>query len=217
MASSLTQLAQAAMFFAAAFPAIVLHEVSHGYAARLLGDPTAERAGRLSLNPLRHVDPFGTLLLPALLALAGWPVFGYAKPVPINPHFFKNYRWGMLLTGLAGPATNFVIAVVAGLAFRLLAPLGPMQSGVGALVVSYLYFLVYVDLLLMFFNLIPIPPFDGSRVLPVFLSDRAMQVYAQVERYGFIIILALLWFGGNIVGTYFSITVDPLLRLIVGG
>lgn len=215
MSSGVTSLVRTALFFAAAFPAIILHEISHGYVARLLGDPTAERAGRLSLNPIRHIDPFGTLILPALLALAGWPIFGYAKPVPINPYFFKNYRWGMLLTGLAGPTTNFVLAVLAGLAFRVLDPL--IVSGPGALAVSYLFFFTQVNLVLMFFNLIPIPPFDGSRVLPVFLSDNAMRVYAQVERYGFLIILALLWFGGNVVERYFAVTVDPLLRLILGG
>lgn len=204
------------MFFLAAFPAIVFHEVAHGYVAFALGDPTAKRAGRLSLNPFVHVDPFGTVIMPALLALAGWPVFGYAKPVPINPYFFRNHRVGMMLTGLAGPATNLVFAVVTGLAVRFLAPLPAMQSGVASLVLLYLFFLARVNLVLMFFNLIPIPPFDGSRVLPLFLTDNGMRVYAQVERYGFVIILALLYFGGGIVGSYFAYTVTPLLRLIVG-
>ncbi len=97
-------------------PAIVLHEVSHGYVSYRLGDPTAKMRGRLSLNPIKHVDPFGTVLLPLLLWACGAPIFGYAKPVPINPNYYKDYRKGMMLTGLAGPTTNLVMAFVAGLA-----------------------------------------------------------------------------------------------------
>jgi Zn-dependent protease len=216
---ALSELAQGAMFFAAALPAIVFHEVAHGWVSNLLGDPTAKQAGRLSFNPLRHIDPIGTLLLPALLIMANFPAFGYAKPVPINPHFYKDYRWGMLLTGLAGPATNLVFAVVAGGLFRLgmLVPETAGAPGIAfSLLVTYLFFLAQVNLVLMFFNLIPIPPFDGSRIIPVFLSDGGMRVYAQLERYGFVIIFAILWLGRGVVGAYFSYTVTPLLRLVTG-
>jgi Zn-dependent protease len=203
-------------FFVVAIPAIVFHEVAHGYVAHRLGDPTAKMLGRLSLNPIKHIDLFGTILMPAMLALAGLPVFGYAKPVPIDPRNFKNFRWGMLWTGLAGPATNLALATGAGVIVRAMNLLGLHGSAYGSAVELVLYLFAEVNLVLMFFNLIPIPPFDGSRVLPVFLSDSAMRVYAQVERYGFLIILGLLWFGRGIVGMYFAATVDPLLRLLTG-
>jgi len=109
-------------------PAIVLHELSHGYVSYRLGDPTAKMQGRLSLNPIKHMDPFGTVLLPLLLWFSGAPVFGYAKPVPINPGYYKDYRKGMMLTGLAGPAANLTLAFVAGMASRVVA-LGPLATG----------------------------------------------------------------------------------------
>jgi Zn-dependent protease len=207
---------QTVLFFIVAIPAIVFHEVAHGYVADRLGDPTARMSGRLSLNPIKHVDLFGTILMPALLALAGMPVFGYAKPVPINPHNFKNYRWGMLWTGLAGPATNLILAAGAGIVVRALGILGLSGNAYGSALTLVLYLFADINLVLMFFNLIPIPPFDGSRVLPVFLSDSAMRAYAKVEQYGFIIIFAILYLGRGVVGAYFAITVEPLLRLFTG-
>ncbi len=204
------------IFFAVAIPAIVFHEVAHGYVADRLGAPTAKMLGRLTLNPLKHVDLFGTILMPAMLALAGLPVFGYAKPVPIDPNNFKNFRWGMLWTGLAGPSTNLVLAAVSGLVVRAMMFAGVPATAYGEALTLILYRFAEINLVLMFFNLIPIPPFDGSRVLPVFLNDAALRVYAQVERYGFFIILGLLYFGQGIVGAYFAFTVDPLLRLFTG-
>lgn len=210
-------------------PAIVLHEVSHGYVSYRLGDPTAKMKGRLSLNPVKHVDPFGTVLLPLLLWFSGAPIFGYAKPVPINPNYYKDYRKGMLLTGLAGPATNLTLAVVAGLLVRMLIPLGDMTNGaqidptftVLGWVVYALYFFAQINLVLMFFNLIPIPPLDGSRVLPVFLSDKALMKYHQVEQYGILIFFGLLLLLPRILGfspisAYFDLTVYPILSLLTG-
>ena len=203
--------------FALILPAIVLHEVSHGYVAYLLGDQTAKRAGRLTLNPVKHIDPFGTLLLPALLLLVsgGQYAFGYAKPVPVNPNNFSDYRKGFFLTALAGPTTNLTLAFLSGLGFRLL-------DGSGTLAMLLLYF-AQMNLVLMFFNLIPIPPLDGSRVIPLFLSDSAMQKYHEVERYGFAILMVVLWGIPQLtngafdpIDTYFSLTVDPLLRLFTG-
>ena len=202
--------------FVVAIPAIVFHEVAHGYVASRLGDPTARLAGRLSLDPLRHVDPFGTILLPALLAFAGLPVFGWAKPVPIDPRNFRDPRWGMLWTGLAGPATNLVLAAVAGLVLRAMTLAGLGGTAWGSSAALLLYLFAQINLVLLFFNLIPIPPFDGSRALPVLLSDAAMAVYARVERWGFFLVLALLWFGQGLVRAYFSVTVSPLLRLLTG-
>lgn len=210
-------------------PAIVLHEVSHGYVSYRLGDPTAKMKGRLSLNPVKHVDPFGTVLLPLLLWFSGAPIFGYAKPVPINPNYYKDYRKGMLLTGLAGPTTNLTLAVAAGLLVRMLIPLGDLATGsqidasFTALgwVVYALYFFAQINLVLMFFNLIPIPPLDGSRVLPIFLSDKALMKYHQVEQYGILIFFGLLLLLPRILGfspisAYFDITVYPILSLLTG-
>ena len=210
-------------------PAIVLHEVSHGYVSYRLGDPTAKMKGRLSLNPVKHVDPFGTVLLPLLLWFSGAPVFGYAKPVPINPGYYKDYRKGMMLTGLAGPTTNLTLALVAGLLVRFLLPLGDLATGSQVdptftplgWVVYALYFFAQINLVLMFFNLIPIPPLDGSRVLPIFLSDKALMKYHQVEQYGILIFFGLLLLlprilGFSPIGAYFDITVYPILRLFTG-
>lgn len=209
-------------------PAIVLHEVSHGYVSYKLGDPTAKSRGRLSLNPIKHMDPWGTVVLPAMLWLAGAPVFGYAKPVPIDPRYYRDYRKGMFLTGLAGPATNLTLALVAGTVVRLLSR-GVLVTGTEAAPVVTLlgwvwyalYYFAQLNLVLMFFNLIPIPPLDGSRVLPLFLSDRALGKYHQFERYGilvFFVVVLLLpnYLGIDPLGWYFDYTVAPLLRLFTG-
>ena len=206
-------LAQIAWRFGLLVPAIVIHEVSHGWAAYALGDTTAKDKGRLSLNPIRHIDPWGTILLPLLMvAILGFG-FGYAKPVPVNPYRFKDYRKGMFLTGIAGPASNLVLAMLSGVVFRLV--------GGGGLLGLSLYYFALMNLVLMFFNLIPLPPLDGSRVLPLFLSDRAMDTYHSIERYGFLIILVALWvlpsyLGIDPLGWYFGATVYPLLGLFTG-
>lgn len=210
-------------------PAIVLHEVAHGWVSYRLGDPTAKLRGRLSLNPARHVDPFGTVLLPLLLWAGGMPVFGYAKPVPIDPRYYRDYRRGVFLSGLAGPVTNLSLAALAGLAVRLLIAGGDAlaaSASDGALtalswVFYAFYFFAQINLVLMFFNLIPIPPLDGSRVLPLFLSDRALRSYHEFERYGILIFFAALMLlprvvGFSVLGAYFDVTVAPLLRLLTG-
>jgi Zn-dependent protease len=204
---------QIAWRFGLLVPAIVIHEVSHGWAAYALGDTTAKDKGRLSLNPIRHIDPWGTILLPLLMvAILGFG-FGYAKPVPVNPYRFKDYRRGMFLTGIAGPASNLVLAMLSGLLFRLV--------GGGGMLGLALFYFALMNLVLMFFNLIPLPPLDGSRVLPLFLSDRAMETYHSIERYGFLIILVALWvlpsyLGIDPLGWYFGATVYPLLGLFTG-
>jgi Zn-dependent protease len=210
-------------------PAIVLHEVSHGYVSYRLGDPTAKMRGRLTLNPIKHMDPFGTVLLPLLLWASGAPVFGYAKPVPINPNYYKDYRKGMMITGLAGPVTNLALALIAGLIVRFLTLTGALAYGsvsegtlgvLGWILYGFYYF-AQINLVLMFFNLIPIPPLDGSRVLPLFLSDRALQTYHQVEQYGILIFFGLLMVLPRILpfsplGWYFNLTVRPLMALFTG-
>jgi Zn-dependent protease len=212
------------IMFAVVVPSIVLHEVAHGLMAYRLGDPTAKEAGRLSLNPIKHVDPFGTVLLPLLLSFtAGWAI-GYAKPVPINPRYFPDYRRGMALTGLAGPATNAVLAIVAALGARA-AEAALVVTGAAWLewVWLVLFFLARINLVLIFFNLIPIPPLDGSRIIPLFLNHNGLTWYHRVEQYGIPIVLILAvglpWLTNGAIDPidiYFGYTVDPLIKLLVG-
>jgi len=168
--------------------AITLHETAHGYVAYRLGDPTAHSAKRLTLNPLAHIDPFGTVLLPLFLALTGAPVFGWAKPVPFNPGYFKDPQKGTMLVGAAGPATNLVVAVLAGMLYRALPVLPPIPR-------AFLELLCIVNVYLAVFNMIPIPPLDGSRVVVGFLPPHLVRAYLSIERYGFLIIFGLLWLG----------------------
>jgi Zn-dependent protease len=201
--------------FALIIPAIVFHEVAHGYAALALGDTTAKDAGRLSLNPIKHVDPWGTILLPLLMISLFGAGFGYAKPVPVNPYRFRgDKRMGMFLTGIAGPVANLSMAAVAGIVVRFSGGLDNI-IGMGA------YLFALVNLVLMFFNLIPLPPLDGSRVLPLLLPDSAMEAYHKWERYGFFILIGVLWlvpsiFNVDPIGAYFEVTVYPILKLVTG-
>ena len=214
----MTEIASFFFRFLFLLPAIICHEVAHGYAAYLLGDPTARNAGRLTLWPHKHIDPFGTILLPVLLLLGNSRVvFGYAKPVPVNPRYFEDHRMGMLITGVSGPAANLALAAGAGLLFRMLPPatgvrfLGEIttfQDGI-------LYF-VYLNLLLLFFNLIPLPGLDGSRVVQRFLSPEALRTYLHLERYTILILFGFLFFFPQVVNAYFRFTVDPLLTLFTG-
>lgn len=172
------------IFIALLIVAVILHELSHGLVARRLGDRTAEAAGRLTLNPIPHIDPFGSVLLPALLALSGAPVFGWAKPVPVSPRAFARPTEGMALTALAGPVTNLGLALIAG---RILVP---VTSGFAA---DLAWAFGVVNVVLAIFNLLPIPPLDGSRMVPLFLGERGRATYARVEPYGFLILFALLF------------------------
>lgn len=171
--------------------AIVVHEVAHGYAALKVGDETARDAGRLSLNPVRHLDPVGTVLVPFFLIYAGSPVvFGWARPVPVDPGRFKSFRLGLFLTSFAGPFSNFVLAAVFGTFYRINAYF--LGSAFWA---AFSFYGVIISLVLGFFNLIPVPPFDGSGIISSMLPKRAIVEYNKVGKYGFIIVLALLFFG----------------------
>ncbi len=165
--------------------ALVFHEVAHGYVAYLLGDPTAKTQGRLTLNPFRHLDPLGTLAF-------FFVQFGWARPVPVNPRFFRNPRKGMMYTALAGPGINFTLAAVFALAFHMLAGFG--VSGASSLY-AITYFGVFVNLILGAFNLLPIPPLDGSNVVAYFLPSRAAYKYLSLSRYGFIILIGIILLG----------------------
>ena len=175
--------------------AIVFHEVAHGWMARALGDPTAAEAGRLSLNPLRHVDPFGTIILPGLLKLTGAPVFGWAKPVPVDFRRLRNPRWGMVAVAAAGPAVNFVLAAVAAIGLGLLVRATDFaaEPGLAALFLAdNLRNFLIVNLFLGAFNLLPIPPFDGSRIVMGLLPAPLARVYGKIEPYGLIVVFAIL-------------------------
>ncbi|HIR02054.1 MAG TPA: site-2 protease family protein [Candidatus Aveggerthella stercoripullorum] len=204
-------------------PAIVFHEMAHGFAAWRLGDPTAKRQGRLSVNPLNHIDPFGTVILPGIMMLAGGPVFGYAKPVPYNPSYFKNPKTGDVIVGLAGPLANLLMAVLAAVVSWLLYPTA--QSLVlGNEVFLYFYALflpmfALINLYLMFFNLIPIPPLDGSSIIALFVPRKYMRQYYQVQRYAFPILMVVLvllpyLFHVNPVGAYLDVTAGTVANLL---
>lgn len=167
---------------------VVVHEVSHGYVAYALGDPTAKYAGRLTLNPLKHLDPFGSFLLPALTYLLGGFIFGWAKPVPYNPYNLKNQRWGPALVGGAGPASNIVIALIFGLTLRF------GQWPVYSAFAQALSLIVFINLLLAIFNLIPVPPLDGSKILFAFVGRIWPELEYFMERWGFAVLIFFIFF-----------------------
>lgn len=180
--------------------AITCHEAAHGFAAWRLGDPTAKIAGRLTFNPIRHVDPVGTVIFPLLLVLIKSPfLFGWAKPVPVNPRYFQNPVQGMMLVSLAGPGTNFALAVVFALIFHALIFLAVLLGGSGLNVIEPLVLMarygVIINLILGIFNLLPIPPLDGAKILAGFLPDEGVRMVYGFERYGFIVIILLLMTG----------------------
>lgn len=169
---------------------IILHEVAHGYTAYRFGDPTAKNAGRLTLNPVKHVDPLGSVVLPLMLVLLKSPfIFGWAKPVPFNPSYFDNPRKGIFWVALAGPSANFALA---GFFYILLAMLQPLPGDILAL---FLLYGILINVILGMFNLFPIPPLDGSKVLAVLLPGRLAGQYMRLEKYGFIIIILLIFTG----------------------
>ena len=179
--------------FAALIPAIMIHEIAHGYAALRCGDPTARDAGRLSFNPLRHIDPFMSVILPAMLVLSGSNViFGGAKPVPIDLRRCRDPMKAYWVTAIAGPASNLAQAVAGALLFHGLVRVLPDAAFSGYL----LYFLmsyVVTNAVLMVFNLVPVPPLDGSRVVTVLLPPSVRWRYAALGRWGMFIVFALLW------------------------
>ena len=169
------------------FSAIIIHEYMHGWTAYKLGDPTAKNAGRLTLNPLAHIDPIGTLLLPLMLRIMGSPIlFGWAKPVPVNYHNLKNPKRDMVWVGLAGPAANFICAIILSIILKTRMPF---------FIYRILELGIVINLVLAIFNLIPVPPLDGSRILTGLLPYEQAIRYNRIERYGFIIIMALLFMG----------------------
>ena len=186
---------------------VVVHEVSHGYAAFLLGDPTAKNQGRLTLNPIRHLDLFGSILIPAFLVItnAGF-LFGWAKPVPYNPYNLRNQKWGEAIVAVAGPASNIFIALVFGLLIRFGAEfLSPAFLNISAI-------LVLINLMLAVFNLVPIPPLDGSKILFAFLPYHMQRFRMMLEQYGFVVVLIFIFFLSGFLAPIMSF----LFSLITG-
>jgi len=196
---------------------IIVHEVAHGYAANSLGDPTARLAGRLTLNPLPHIDPMGSIVIPALLTLTGSPIlFGWAKPVPYNPYNLKDQRWGETLVAVAGSATNILLAIIFGLVVRFGA-----SAGLDTMALSLAATIAFVNLFLGLFNLIPFPPLDGftalRSVLPWHLSSRLLRLEASLRNAGTLsLIFFLLIFSYVFAGPFYTLVVW-IFGLITGG
>ena len=189
---------------------VIMHELAHGYVAFSLGDPTAKYAGRLTLNPIKHLDLFGSIILPLLLFLAGSPfLFGWAKPVPINPYNFSDKKYGDIKVSLAGPASNFILAIVFGLILRFL----PSQILAGnegiAIALGYI---VAINIWLGLFNLIPIPPLDGSWILFSFFPAGMERIKFFLRQYGIVVLVLLILFGGSL---WFAL-ISVIFQLITG-
>lgn len=208
-----------AVVFIPAYLGIILHEVGHGWAALKEGDPTAKFMGRLTLNPLPHFDVLGLVVF-IVTSLSGGFVFGWAKPVPVDPRNFRSPRRGMLTVSLAGPGTNFVLAVLCAAILKLLLIVVPsialMATPTETFVVSALLAGVQINLCLAFFNLLPVPPLDGSKVLAYFLPARTAYSYLSAERYGFLILMLLIIAGvlGRVLGPLLNGSYGLLLRVL---
>lgn len=188
---------------------VILHELSHGLVAYWLGDDTAKVAGRLTFNPIKHIDPFMSILVPAVLYLMHAPVFGGAKPVPINTRNLKWREWGMALVAVAGPFTNFLLALIS----FLIGHFTGWLYGAGGETMGFIFAeLILINLGFMIFNLIPIPPLDGSRVLYAIAPDGFRDILASVEQYGFIIVYMLIFLFGDVFSGIMSGSVDGILN-----
>jgi Zn-dependent protease len=187
---------------------VVIHETSHGFAALRLGDYTAKVAGRLTLNPINHLDIFGSIVVPLITSIGGF-TFGWAKPVPYNPHNLRWKKWGDAAVAAAGPFSNILMALIFGLVSRL----GLYFEFNNPAFYKMCFFIVVINLVLFVFNMMPIPPLDGSKLILPFLSARARDTYFKMETYGFFVVLAfLLLFGDKIILPIVSF----LSRLIIG-
>jgi len=192
--------------------AIVFHELAHGWMADKLGDPTARNLGRITLNPIKHIDPFLTLLVPGLLIATGSPVvFGGAKPVPFNPRNLKNPKKGMVLIAAAGPAINFILAAIFAVVFLIFKEVVSADpSYASILITQWAFQSVMLNIMLALFNLFPIPPLDGGRIAVGLLPDDLARKLSGLEPYGFLILIAAIYFG------FFESYLMPALTLIQG-
>lgn len=210
---------------------VVFHEVSHGWVAYRLGDDTAHRLGRLTLNPIPHIDPYMTVLLPLMLGfMTGWRVmFGGAKPVPVNPYNFKNPKKGMAITAAAGPVSNLILITASVILFRILVTLGFVEkydvqmrffTNEMNFVDAFFVYAVLINTVLMVFNLIPIPPLDGSKIIMGFLSYEQAAKYESFSRYGMYVLIGLLILGSimnySLIGALINPFINFFLRLLLG-
>ncbi len=196
---------------------VILHELAHGAVAYFLGDNTAKDAGRLTLNPLKHIDPYMSILVPVILYLLNAPVFGGAKPVPVNYHNLKGKEWGMALVAFAGPFTNFLLALVAfllGHAFGLIGyqPGSGLYYATNSVPAFMLAELVMINLGFMLFNLIPVPPLDGSRILYAISPDFFREILSNLERYGVIVVYILILLFGQVLSSLMTNGMDAVLQ-----
>ncbi|MFN7097769.1 MAG: site-2 protease family protein [Gammaproteobacteria bacterium] len=194
--------------------AITMHEVAHGWVAYAFGDPTAKMLGRLSLNPIRHIDPIGTILVPALMVYFSGFIFGWAKPVPVNWSNLHHQRRDVALVALAGPGANFLMAIIWALIAKLALVFGGDHSRITQVLVTMSGIGIQVNIILMVLNLIPIPPLDGSRVISSFLPGRWAYELQKVEQFGFIILAVLL--VTRVLNTIMLPCVNFMNHLILG-
>ncbi len=187
---------------------VVIHEVSHGLTANALGDPTARYAGRLTLNPVKHLDPVGSVLVPVASFFLGGFIIGWAKPVPYNPNYLqvKNRELGSAIVGAAGPASNILLAIIFGLAVRSAGTWAPGIGQAGGALVDIMAAIALINLVLAVFNLVPIPPLDGSKVLFAVLPAQAEGIRRMLEQFGFFILLLFIF--------YFSAWILPVVALL---
>jgi Zn-dependent protease len=199
---------QAALMVVVLLFSIIIHEIAHGYVALLNGDPTARMLGRITLNPIPHIDPVGSILLPVLLLLSQSSfLIGWAKPVPVNPLNFRNYRWGEFAVSAAGPVSNLVLAAI----FSVVLRLGLENPGLTQLA----YYGVSINIILALFNLIPIPPLDGSHILALVLPRELARLYSYLQPVGFILILILFYTG--ILGVILMPIYRQIALIMLGG
>ena len=201
--------------------AIVLHEVAHGWIANKLGDHTARDMGRLTLNPISHIDLFGTIIMPILCILAHSPIFGYAKPVPINPYNFRDPKKDMAISSIAGPGVNILMAISFSFLLRVVIPVIegslPKQSAeLFAMPLALMFgYGIVINVALAILNMIPIPPLDGSRIVYWILPNKYATAYYKLERYGLIILIILLY--TNILSRIIMPIISPIVTMLLGG
>jgi Zn-dependent protease len=202
-----------AIVLAVVVVSMVLHELAHAWTAYLLGDETAKDEGRLSLNPIKHLDPFMSVLLPLMLALMGGPIFGGAKPVPINTRNIKWREWGFALVAIAGPLTNLILAFLGFVALYIMGAL--YVGGTQNIWSEILWVVLSVNLGFCVFNMIPIPPLDGSRILYALAPDFVRRVMEQMERYGMILVLAMVLILGSMLSNIMMGAISGIWSLFV--
>ena len=203
---------------------VVFHEVSHGMTALYLGDPTAKKMGRLTLNPISHIDPMMTVMLPLMLWMFTGMAFGGAKPVPVNPFNFKNPKRDMAITAAAGPLSNLVLIILSIILYKILVALGALSqmenfyrinAGELNFVENFFFYAVLINVILMIFNLFPIPPLDGSKILMGFLTNEQADKYESMSRYGIAILIGLLLLGNVFKFSLFATVINPFLHFFL--